>query len=318
MRLVEFDLESRAVGERPAERASIRSGRGRLIWWVDLDWSEAGALRELAQGLELSESEVASLADRTRPSGLVERDGSATLMVEVRLGEAEGSQAPRLCVHLTSSACITIGPSSLSCLEKLRRTFRNDFRYAQSPGFLLFLVLENLIEDCARALQPLDDEAERIADRIYVRFDPAVNSEILALKRRMLDLRHSVLVVRDALMRLSGRRTELITESGRQYLGNLYGHVQSLAFQLDSSRELLSSLLESYMAVQAQRLNETMKVLTLFAAVILPMTLVVGIYGMNFHVMPETSWRFGYPLALLLMLGAGGVVFLFFRRKGWV
>ena len=87
---------------------------------------------------------------------------------------------------------------------------------------------------------------------------------------------------------------------------------------LDSQRELVGSLLDSYMSVQGQRLNESMKVLTIFASIVLPMTLIAGIYGMNFDHIPETRLDWGYPFALALMASSGVGIFLYFRRRGWV
>ncbi len=115
------------------------------------------------------------------------------------------------------------------------------------------------------------------------------------------------------------RRTlEVVTERLEPYYRDVYDHVLRTTDFVDSIRDILSSALEAHLAVVSNRLNEVMKVLTSWAAIILIPTLIAGIYGMNFVHMPELRWRFGYVYALVLMFGAAAMLYRIFKPRGWL
>ena len=275
-------------------------------------------MEELGERLDLSGEDLRHMLHDQPGPGLVEREGSVTVTLESWHALAGEGKPVLVTLHLDKSYCLTLGPSDSRAILELRRVHEREFRYAQSPGFLLFLLVDHLVEETARTLGPLDDEIEQIGERIYAEFDDDIPRDILRLKRKLLTIKRTITQVRDALMPLSARRKSVITEAGREALGEVFNHAQAIVASLDSQRDLVGSLLDSYMSVQGQRLNESMKVLTIFASVVLPMTLIAGIYGMNFPNIPELGHDWGYPLALSLMAISGIGIFLFFRRKGWV
>ena len=118
-----------------------------------------------------------------------------------------------------------------------------------------------------------------------------------------------------ALMRGDSKR---VTAETRVYLRDVYDHVVQLLDLLENYRELGASLTELHLASASIRLNEVMKVLTLIATIFIPLTFMVGIYGMNFDYMPELHWRFGYPIAMGGMLAIALAMLGWFRRRGWV
>ncbi len=313
-RIVEFDLEKRAIRTVADEDVTRVPDR---MWWVDVHSDDQGSIERIGRSLGLDDEDLRCLEDRAPKPGLSERDDSVTVTLESWPGAPGEGEPDLFTAHLTHSSCFTLSAAPIPCLDELRATYKREFRFAQSPGFVLFLVLDNFVESIARALGPLDDECEAIGERIYAEFHPSINEDILRLKRKLLALKRTLVHARDALMRLSGRRVPVITEAGRQSLGDVFAHSQALAASIDGLRDLAGSLLDSYMAVQAQRMNETVKVLTIFASVILPMTLIAGVYGMNFQHMPETAWRYGYWFALALMLTTGGVILFYLRRRNW-
>ena len=113
------------------------------------------------------------------------------------------------------------------------------------------------------------------------------------------------------------RDVELIDDQSIPYYQDLYDHLVRVLDQLDLYRDLVAAVLEANLSVTSNNLNAVMKRLTAFTVVLMVPTLIAGIYGMNFHAMPELSWPFGYPLALLVMAGLMGVIGLYFKRNDW-
>jgi magnesium transporter len=145
-----------------------------------------------------------------------------------------------------------------------------------------------------------------------------VQNEIFRLKKDLLKFRRGVAPLREVLDVLQRRTVDVVTERLEPYYRDVYDHVLRVTDFVDSLRDLLSSALEASLAVVSNRLNEVMKKLTSWAAIILVPTLIAGIYGMNFDHMPELNWVIGYPLALAFMALSAAVLWRMFRRRGWL
>jgi magnesium transporter len=167
----------------------------------------------------------------------------------------------------------------------------------------------------------LDDVEERIAtleDEVFERPANASVATVLALKRSILKLRRWMSKQREVLLRLGRQEFVLIPTSDAMLFRDVYDHLVRINDLLENFREMLTSIQEAYLSVTSNRLNEIMKFLTLFTAVLMPMTVIVGVYGMNFEHMPELKWKWGYPLAVGLMLAVGGSVLVYFWRHKWL
>ncbi|PYV14783.1 MAG: magnesium and cobalt transport protein CorA [Acidobacteria bacterium] len=134
---------------------------------------------------------------------------------------------------------------------------------------------------------------------------------------RLAQLRRAVWPLREAIGSLVRESSTLIGQETRIYLRDCYDHAIQIIDLLENYRDIASSLMEVYLSSVSNRLNEIMKVLTIFTTLFIPLTFISSIYGMNFRHMPELDWRYGYALAWAIMLGVAGAMFYYFRRKGW-
>jgi magnesium transporter len=123
---------------------------------------------------------------------------------------------------------------------------------------------------------------------------------------------------RDVLLRLGRHEFALIPDGDAMLFRDVYDHLVRINDLLENFREMLTSIQEAHLSVTSNRLNEIMKFLTIFTAVLMPLTVIAGIYGMNFQHMPELASRWGYPLTLVSMVVVAGGVLLYFRRRGWL
>jgi len=199
-----------------------------------------------------------------------------------------------------------------------KRFRQNPDSVARTPGALVYTILDAVVDGYFPLLDTLSDKIEGLEDRILRggQISDTLRS-ILLLKRAMLDLRRHLSPLRDVANTLLRRDLPLIDDVSAPYFQDLYDHIVRVLDQLDLQRDLLASALEANLSVTSNNLNAVMKRLTAFTVVLMVPTLVAGIYGMNFHFMPELSWPLGYPFALGLMLAAMVGAAIFFRARDW-
>ena len=189
---------------------------------------------------------------------------------------------------------------------------------ARTPGALLYTILDAVVDGYFPLLDRLSDLIEDLEDRILRggQIGGTLRS-ILDLKRELLELRRTLSPQRDVANGLLRRDLPLVDDASAPYFQDLYDHLVRVLDQLDLQRDLLASALEANLSVTSNNLNAVMKRLTAFTVIIMLPTLIAGIYGMNFHFMPELSWPYGYAYAVgamaVVMLGAAA----FFKRNDW-
>ena len=316
-KVLELDL---AAGERrelaPADLNIDPTGD--LLYWIHLGSGDAAMLEEVAPKVGLPAALAAEWVSGDAFPGLSDDANSIALAIEYwDPSTGRGTHTERFYIFLTERACLTYSPTDVPCIEHVMETYERNLRFAQSIGFVLFLVLDRMIGDYVRMLQPLEALSEQIDGRIYEAHDTDVGAEILALKRKTLFFKRVTNTTLHTLMQISGRKMTVITDAGRDSLTQVYGHAQMLVNALDSLRDMVSSSQDALMTLNSEKLNETMKVLTLFASILLPMTVIAGIYGMNFQNMPELLWEHGYFIALGSMGATALILLTIFKLKHW-
>jgi len=153
--------------------------------------------------------------------------------------------------------------------------------------------------------------------------DPDTLHKIHGLKREMIMLRKSVWPLREVTSRLQRDEIPFVGEQVEPFFKDLYDHVIQILDTVETFRDIVSGMLDIFLSLMSNKMNEVMKVLTIFAVIFIPLTFIAGIYGMNFNTekspfnMPELNWVYGYPFALCLMAVIAGLMFLYFKRKKW-
>jgi magnesium transporter len=143
-------------------------------------------------------------------------------------------------------------------------------------------------------------------------------TRIFELRRTVAHLKRVATQEREVLIQISRGDFPFISEKAQVYFKDIYDHLFRIVEGADNHRETLSVMVQVYVSMVSNQLNNTMRVLTVIATMMLPLTVITGIYGMNFKFMPELSWRFGYPVVLVLMLALSVGMILYFRRRKWL
>jgi magnesium transporter len=184
--------------------------------------------------------------------------------------------------------------------------------------YLIHAILDAIIDHYFVVLEKLGEQVEFLEEGVVIKPSPATLQAIHRLKREMIFLRKAVWPLREVVGSLGRGEFPLIQESTLLYLRDLYDHTIQVIDTVETFRDILSGMMDIYLSSISNRMNEVMKVLTIIATLFIPLTFVVGLYGMNFKYMPELSWPLGYPMVLLLMLAMTVFMLLYFRRKKWI
>ncbi|MEY2568314.1 MAG: magnesium transporter [Actinomycetota bacterium] len=188
-------------------------------------------------------------------------------------------------------------------------------------GFLLYTVLDELVDGYFDHTDEVEEHLEKVEEGIFaerVRAEMDVQQELFDVRRRLLQFRRRVVPLREVVSALLRREVEWIDDATMVHLQDVYDHVLRVIDLVDSHRELLGNAVDAHLAIISNRMNEVMKKMTSWGAILLGSTLVAGIYGMNFRHMPELRWQYGYPYALGLMALITIVGYRFFRKKDWL
>ncbi len=207
---------------------------------------------------------------------------------------------------------------SIANVKQLLRT--SPVACQKGPPFLLHQILDQVVDFYSPVLDDFDQRIDQLEDNIFNLKQPnnAILSEIMELKRSVLRLRRISVKQMDILHRMSRGEFSLIPDVMRPFYRDVYDHLVRVVDLSESYRDLISGSLEAYLSVVSNRLNEIMKVLTIFSAIMLPLTFIAGVYGMNFDNMPELHSRYGYFAVLAIMIAVAVGMLLFFKRRGWI
>lgn len=204
--------------------------------------------------------------------------------------------------------------------DPIRERLRTDKGRIRKMGadYLVYALIDAVVDNYFAVLEKVGEKIEEIEDEIVTTPSPETLQAIHDMKRQMILLRKSVWPLREVISRLERWESKLINKSTEIFLRDVYDHTIQVIDAVETFRDMLSGMLDIYMSSVSNRMNEVMKVLTIIATIFIPLTLVAGIYGMNFRYMPELEWVWGYPFVLLIMFAVGIVMLFYFRRRNWL
>jgi magnesium transporter len=200
-----------------------------------------------------------------------------------------------------------------------RRWERHTKLTAEGGGFLLYALVDEVVDAYFDIVEHFEDDAEEIEDEVFAdEVDPDLQKKIFDLKKRLVEFRRRVMPLREVLDLLQDEGG-VVTPALRAYYRDVEDHVLRILEFVDSVRDLLTTALEAHLSQVSNRLNQVMKQVTSWAAIILVPTLIAGIYGMNFvGPFPDFDHPAGFWVAIGLMVVSGGILFGVFRRRGWI
>lgn len=197
-------------------------------------------------------------------------------------------------------------------IEKKRGKIR-----MKGPDFLLFRMLESITDNYFEVLDDIVNSIEKIEHRLINKPDDDILKEIEIQKRKLIELRKIVFPLKEITSHLERVITPLIDKSNHYYFSEIKDNCITVLEEIDDNKQILDGFSNLYFAVQGQRMNQVMKLLTVVSSIFIPLTFIAGIYGMNFKDIPELSLKYGYYICWGIMLLIAGILLFAFYKRGW-
>lgn len=184
--------------------------------------------------------------------------------------------------------------------------------------YLAYALIDAVVDNYFVILETIGDQIEALEAELLENPKPETLHSIYNLKRKLISLRKSVWPLREVISALERDDSSLIHESTNLFFRDVYDHTIQVIDTIETFRDMVSGMLDTYLSSVSNRMNEVMKVLTIIATIFIPLTFIAGIYGMNFEFMPELKWHWSYPVVWIVMIIVVLVMIFYFRKKRWL
>jgi magnesium transporter len=290
--------------------------------WIDIQNPEQETIEPLLEERfgfhELATEDSLSANTLPKYDSFKEYDFFIFRTVDVNVSE-HAAQTYKIAAFLGRNFLITLHQKQLQSIDTVCNRLKQDKRLLErGPDFLLYSIVDDMVDAHFPLLEQIEEAVDDLQDRIFENAKEGHLDELLHLKRDINVLRRHTLPQRELLNQISRGDAAFVQQQHLIYYRDAYDHMYRISETIDVDRDQMTGTMDAYLSVVANRTNEIMKVLTIFSATMLPLTLIAGIYGMNFEHMPELHWIHGYPFALGLMIFTAILMLLWFVVRGWI
>ncbi|MFL5764589.1 MAG: magnesium/cobalt transporter CorA [Bacteroidia bacterium] len=184
--------------------------------------------------------------------------------------------------------------------------------------YLAYALIDAVVDCYFTILEKIGDKVEVLEEEVIAEPTKETMEQLHYMKREMIFVRKAVWPMRELINNMERSETELITPGTDIYLRDVHDHTIRVIDTVETYRDLLSGMMDIYLSSVSNKMNEVMKVLTIITTIFVPVTFIAGIYGMNFDVMPELRWKYGYALTWGVMITIIASLLYYFRKKKWL
>jgi magnesium transporter len=223
------------------------------------------------------------------------------------------------CLVLMSNVLISFNEAGANIFATVENRLQKPNAKARTKNtdYLAYSLIDSMVDNYFLVLEKIGAQIEELEEEILT--EPSMQSLewLHFLKQELTVLRKSVWPLRDVINSILRSDSDLISDDISKYFMDVYDHTMQILETLEGFRDVSASLFDIYLSGISNRMNEVMKVLTVIATIFIPLTFIAGVYGMNFHYMPELSWRWGYFTTLAIMAVLGIALYVYFKKKDW-
>ncbi|WP_198665758.1 magnesium/cobalt transporter CorA [Haloprofundus halophilus] len=299
--------------------------------WVHADGFESSEIASLKERFGIHQLAVDDvLREQTRPKVAEYDTHSFVLLKTARLSQRDDFQFHKevrtkpVGFFIGEEWLVTMSTSDVDVVDlSATQWTKNGRRFAdRGTDFLAYRIMDAIVEQYYDVLDEIEDDIEAVEERVLETPDPQMLEVLNDVRRDLLAFRKVTWPAREALSVLSRGDVPEVAERNEKYFRDVHDHLVQVVDLTETYRDLTSGSRDIYLNAVSQSTNEVMRTLTVVATIFIPLTFVVGVYGMNFagspYAMPELYWRYGYPATMLGIGVLAGVMLVHFRRQGWV
>ena len=299
----------------------------RINWLQVHGMKNTETVREICEHFEINFLVLQDILNANHPTKIEEHDNYIVLLLklfypapkknEEDLDELEQQQ---VCIILGTNYVLTFLERETDFFDDVSTALRNDVLKIRSrqSDYLLSVLLNSVIGNYTSMVSDIDDALEALEEELLTISDGNdIGIQIQSLRRQYMLMKKSILPLKEQYIKLLRGESTLMHKVNRAFFNDVNDHLQFVLQTIEICRETLSSLVDLYISNNDLRMNDIMKRLTIVSTIFIPLTFLVGVWGMNFKVMPELDWRYGYCFAWGLMAVIGIIVYAFFRKKRW-
>lgn len=323
LQIIEYDeerLEEREVAT--AEQCFPFLDAPTQTWLNVTGVHELDAIEKIGQHLHLHPLLLEDIANTTQRPKVEDYEGYLFVVLKMLHYDEERSavSVEQVSLVLGKDYLISFLEDEGDVFDVVRARLRSGTGRLRKFGvdYLAYALIDAIVDNYFVILEKIGDDLEEIESDLVTTPDQETLQDIYGLKREMIALRRAVWPLREVIGFLERGESPLIRPNTLVYLRDVYDHTVQIIDTVESGRDLLSGMLDIYLSGLSNRMNEIVKVLTIFSTLFIPMTFFAGVYGMNFAYFPEIHWRWGYLMFWLLMLVILVIMVAYFRRKRWI
>jgi magnesium transporter len=321
LELIQYDEKEYVAFDNLSVDELLKKQKPDLVNWINLDGlTDSTIINKIGENFSLHSLLLEDIVSEHQPK-VEEYDEylffTLKMLYRIEEGEIDYEQIS-----------FVLGKNYLISFQEKEGDFFGSFRdrirldqgkvRKKKADYLLYRLIDIIVDNYYTVLDEIGQQIEQIEDQIYKGHTGQEFRKIQRLKKELIFLRKALYPLRDAMSKLIKDESGFIDSPNTRYFNDVYNHVAHLIDSLDTYKDLTSGLMDIYINTQNTRMNEVMKVLTVFSTIFMPLTFIVGVYGMNFDFMPELRWHLGYVAVWVVMaLVTVGMIF-FFRRKKWL
>lgn len=227
--------------------------------------------------------------------------------------------AEELNLFLGKNFVVTFHYEDIEELKQVReKVLQNTKKWDRDHVFTAYQIIDQVVDHYFPILYKIEDQLNEIEDKLSPTTVHLSMDYVFEVRSDLLRLRRTIFPMRELLYRMLYSERLGLTSEERAYFTDVYDHLLRLGEIIEANRELTADIRDSQLSINSNRMNSIMMTLTIISSIFIPLTFIVGVYGMNFDYMPELHWRYGYAIVLGAMLVIGGAMVMLFKRKGWL
>ena len=303
-----------------ADISDLREQEG-LIVWADVSDPTSKDFEELAEEFGFHHLSIEDCQNAHQRPKVEEYTGYYFIVLyEAELaGPTDRLELRELNIFLGKNYLVTVHSRPIRAIATAERLWHEwTDRAEQGSGLLAYLLIDGIVDDYLPLLDIISERMDDLEDSIFGEWRAEVIEDIFSIKKKLLYLRRSITPLRDVFNTMLRREQPIFPRETHVYFQDVFDHLIRVADTIDSLRDMLSSTMDAYLSVSGNRMNKIMIRLTSISTILMSVTLIAGIYGMNFVFMPELRWRFGYVYALLSMMGVGLALYVYLKKVKWI